>query len=325
MPGLTLRPIAILAAVAALALPAAAGAATVLPDFSAATFIAGAPVTNPYFPLLPGATSEFRAEFVEHGKTVVETTIRSVQFERREIAGIDAVVVRDTSYSNGLIVEDTFDFYAQDTDGNVWYLGEDVTNYLYDNKGNLLGTDSGSAWRTGVNGALPGFAMPADLTLGFTYYQEFAPQDAALDIGQTFATDLTLDSIFGELTDVLQVFETSEAEKKARGFKYYAAGIGLVQEDEGLDKKFRKDFSAYLVSYAIPSSFAASGFAASSVTSSEVVPEPATWVLLIGGFAAVGTVLRRRRRGPAGPGPYEEALAPPDPRTNGHVTAHTWR
>jgi len=295
MPGLTLRPFAVAAVAATLALPAATRAATVLPDFSAATFIPGAPVTNPYFSLLPGATAEFRAEYVAHGETVVEEFTRTVLFERRDIAGIDAVVVQDSSYEDGVLVEDTFDFYAQDTDGNVWYLGEDVTNYLYDKKGNFLGTDSESAWRTGVNGALPGYAMPADLTLGFTYYQEFAPLDAALDIGTTFATDVTLDTIFGELTGVLQVLETSEAEKKARGFKYYAPGIGLVQEDEGLDKKLRPDFSAFLVSYAIPAtSLGSSSF--ESRLASGLVPEPATWVLLIGGFAAVGTALRRRSR-----------------------------
>lgn len=292
MIGLTLRPFASACAAAILVLPAAADAAVVLPDFNAAVFTPGAPVTNPYFSLLPGATAEYRAEFKEHGKTVVETTIRSVQFDRQEIAGIDAVVVRDSSYTNGVIVEDTFDFYAQDTAGNVWYLGEDVTNYHYDKDGVLIGTDSESAWRTGVNGALPGFAMPVDLTVGFSYYQEFAPLDAALDIGTTFATNLTLDTIFGPLSNVLQVLETSEAEKKARGFKYYAPGLGLIQEDEGLDKKLRPDFSAFLVSYAIPSS----GLAAARLDSSSFTPEPATWLLLIGGFAATGIALRRRRR-----------------------------
>ena len=282
------------AAAATVMIAAPAWSATVLPDFSAATFVPDAPVTNPYFSLLPGTSATFRAEFVAHGETVVEETIRTVLFERREIAGINAVVVQDTSYEDGVIQEDTFDFYAQDTDGNVWYLGEDVTNYHYDKDGNLIGTDSASAWRTGVNGALPGFAMPADLTEGFQYYQEFAPLDAALDIGLTFDTGLTMDTIFGELTGVLQVLETSEAEKKARGFKYYAPGIGLIREDEGLDKKLRLDFSAFLVSYAIPSS-SASGFAAASLAPSET-PEPATWVMLIGGFAAVGAILRRRAR-----------------------------
>ena len=66
---------------------------------------------------------------------------------------------------------------------------------------------------------------------GLTRHQEFAPFDAALDIGTTFATNLTLDTVFGPQTGVLQVLETSEAERKARGFKYDAPGLGPIQED----------------------------------------------------------------------------------------------
>ena len=291
MSRLTLGACAMLAA-AAFAMPLTARAAVVLPDFSAATFIPDAPVTNPYFSLLPGTTAEFRAEYIEHGKMVVEEGARSVQFARQTIGGVDAVVVRDFTMKNGVLEEDTLDFYAQDTAGNVWYLGEDVTNYVYDNKGNLVGTNNDGGWRTGVNGAQPGFAMPADLTLGFTYYQEFAPLDGALDIGQTFATGLTLDTFLGPQANVLQVLETSDAEPKARGFKYYAPGLGLIQEDEGLNKKLTKsDFSSFLVAVALPGTAAeplsALGFSAT--------PEPATWIMLIGGFAAVGAVLRRRR------------------------------
>lgn len=293
MPGPILRPIAIaIAAATILAVAPTARAAVLLPDFSAATFVPDAPVTNPYFSLLPGTTAEFRAEFTEHGKSVVETGTRSVQFERQTIGGINAVVVRDSTIHNGLIEEDTLDFYAQDTAGNVWYLGEDVTNYVYDNKGNLLSTNTDGGWRTGVNGALPGFAMPADLTVGLSYYQEFAPLDGALDIGSTFATGLTLDTFLGPQANVLQVLETSDSEKNARGFKYYAPGLGLIQEDEGLDKKLRrKDFSSYLVALALPGQTAGLSSLAFSAT-----PEPETWVMLIGGFAAVGSVLRMRRR-----------------------------
>jgi hypothetical protein len=205
------------------------------------------------------------------------------------------VVVRDTSFVNGVIEEDTLDFYAQDTAGNVWYLGENVTNYVYDKNGVLIETNNDGGWRTGVNGAVPGFAMPADLTLGLSYYQEFAPLDAALDIGTTFATDLTLDTFLGPQTNVLKVLETSDAEKKLREAKYYAPGIGLIQEDEGLNKHFGKPrFTSYLVALALPGQ--AARLSALAFTAA---PEPGTWVMLIGGFAAVGAVLRRRRHAAA--------------------------
>jgi hypothetical protein len=293
MPGPVLRPLAIAAAAAAvLAIAPTAWAAVFLPDFGAATFVPDASITNPYFSLLPGTTTEFRGEGVDKGKTVVEEFTRTVQFDRQTIGGIDAVVVRDTSFVNGVIEEDTLDFYAQDTAGNVWYLGEDVTNYVYDKNGVLIETNHDGGWRTGVNGALPGYAMPADLTLGFSYYQEFAPLDGALDIGTTFATDLTLDTFLGPQTNVLQVLETSDAEKKLREIKYYAPGLGLIQEEEGLNKHFEKPrFTSYLIAIALPGQSAGLSSLAFSAT-----PEPESWLLLIGGFAAVGAVLRMRRR-----------------------------
>jgi hypothetical protein len=88
------------------------------------------------------------------------------------------------AFEDGLLQERTSDYFAQDTQGNVWYFGEDVTNFHYDEDGNLIGTDSASAWRAGVNGALPGFIMPANPFDGFNYYQEFAPLDGALDQGR---------------------------------------------------------------------------------------------------------------------------------------------
>ena len=68
---------------------------------------------------------------------------------------------------------DTHDWYAQDDDGNVWYMGEEVINYEYDDDGNLLGTNSDGAWEAGVDGAQPGIIMWAAPQVGRSYYQEF--------------------------------------------------------------------------------------------------------------------------------------------------------
>ena len=62
-------------------------------------------------------------------------------FLNKTILGVNAHVVRDTAYENGVLVEDTLDYYAQDKEGNVWYFGEDVLNYRYDDDGNYLSTD----------------------------------------------------------------------------------------------------------------------------------------------------------------------------------------
>ena len=71
--------------------------------------------------------------------------------ETREVMGITATVVRDTVTADGELVEDTFDWFAQDTEGNVWYLGEETKEY----EGGEVVSTAGS-WEAGVDGALPG-------------------------------------------------------------------------------------------------------------------------------------------------------------------------
>ena len=90
--------------------------------------------------------------------------------------------------------------------GNVWYFGEDVTHYRYDEAGNLIGTDSESAWRASVNGALPGFIVPADLMRGFNCFQESAPIDDALDPATTIAIGQFVPIGFGDYSNVLKIF-----------------------------------------------------------------------------------------------------------------------
>ena len=214
------------AMIAALA-PVSANAIPVIPDFGAATFVPGAPVDNPFFPLLDtrtrifkGGTERSEVKLLGAGPTIL---------------GVQTTKVRDRVFDEGLLVEDTFDFYAQDTAGNVWYFGEDVSNFEYDDEGNVIGTNNDGAWRAGVNDALPGFIMPSDLTVGFNYFQEFAPNDGAVDQATTFSLGNFISIGVGDFSNVLQVLETTALEPNARAFKYYAPGIGLIMEQEGLD------------------------------------------------------------------------------------------
>lgn len=73
------------------------------------------------------------------------------------------LVSRTSVRSNcrSVIVDDTFDYYAQDADGNVGYFGEDASNYVYDDDGDFVETNDSSSWPAGVNDALPGFIMSA--------------------------------------------------------------------------------------------------------------------------------------------------------------------
>lgn len=258
----------------------AALAAPVLPDFGAAVFVAGAPIDNPFFPLLDHRTRIYQGEFEDEGETVVERFELTFFHEGPTILGVATSTVLDRSFEDDLLVEETYDYYAQDTAGNVWYFGEDVTNYIYDDDGNLIETNSESAWIAGENGALPGYIMPAAPTVGFNYYQEYAVDDEALDQGEIFSLGNDIEIDFGEFTDVLQVLETTELDPDAAEFKYYAPGFGLILVEEGLDPETLSDPEVSVALVRIVS-----------------VPEPNSLTLLLAGLGAlgIGGVVRRRR------------------------------
>jgi hypothetical protein len=255
---------------------AATGHAATLPVFDPANFVAGARIDNPYLPIGPGTRTVLRAEGIDSdGEAFVETSVLRFGGLGPVIGGVRSTVLRDRAYEDGVLVEDTFDYYAQDTAGNVWYLGEDVTNYYYDADGNLVGTDTASAWITGKNGALPGYAMPAVLTPGFSYFQEYAAADGALDEG--LIVDILSQVEAGGVVydNVLRVFETSMLDPNLREVKYYAPGIGLIRADEGVDAAYGNPQLVFARVAAIPA--------------------PASLPLLAGALCTFAWLRRRRR------------------------------
>jgi hypothetical protein len=79
-------------------------------------------VSNSFFPLVPGTKWEFKAVTSEG----TENTSVEVLTQTRIVNGVPATVVRDRVFLNGSLIEDTFDWYVQDSAGNVWYVGEDT-------------------------------------------------------------------------------------------------------------------------------------------------------------------------------------------------------
>ena len=175
---------------------------------------------HPYFPLEPGTQWTFR-ETDEKG-TVVNVVV-TVSSETREITnGIEAAVVRDTVTEDGELVEDTLDWYAQDGDGNVWYLGEDTAEF---ENGKL--TSREGAWEAGVDGALPGIIMPADPAVGMSYRQEYY-EGKAEDNGEVLALDQQAEVKAGHFGDVLMTADTIALEPDILEYKLYAPGVGVV-------------------------------------------------------------------------------------------------
>jgi hypothetical protein len=130
--------------------------------------------------------------------------------------------VRDTVRRNGAIVEDTFDWYAQDRAGNVWYLGEDTAEFR---EGKV--TSRAGSWEAGVDGALPGIAVPAHPRPGMRYRQEYAAGRAA-DNGAVLSTDEMADVPLGHFTDLLLTKDTNALEPDVLEYKLYAKGVGPV-------------------------------------------------------------------------------------------------
>jgi hypothetical protein len=178
-------------------------------------------IDNPYLPYPVGASWTY--EGTEDGET--ETVKVTVTPERKEIMGISATVVRDTvTTGDGEVVEDTYDWFAQDRDGNVWYLGEDSTEF---ENGKAVGT-SGS-WEAGVDGALPGIVMHAHPEVGQAYRQEYYVGEAE-DLAEVDQLDATENVPFGDFDQLVVIKEWNPLEPDVVEEKYFAPGVGLVLE-----------------------------------------------------------------------------------------------
>ncbi len=177
-------------------------------------------IDNPYLPLIPG--SRWVYEGIEDGETErIEVVVTD---DRRDVMGISAVVVRDTVSEDGEVIEDTYDWFAQDGDGNVWYLGEDSREY---EDGELVGTEG--SWEAGVDGAFPGIVMLAEPEVGRAYRQEYFEGEAE-DLGEVIQVGVSESVVAGTYDDVVVIREWNPLEPDVVEDKYHAPGVGVVLE-----------------------------------------------------------------------------------------------
>ena len=172
---------------------------------------------NPYFVLEPGATLTLSAG---HEQLVV-----TVLNETRTIDGVETRVVEERETKSGALVEVSRNYFAISRRTNsVFYFGEEVDIYK---NGQVTGHEG--AWVSGQTGSRFGLMMPGIPLLGAKYYQELAPR-VAMDRAEIVSVSETLATPAGEFKNVLEVRETTPLEPGATELKYYAAGIGLVQD-----------------------------------------------------------------------------------------------
>lgn len=179
-----------------------------------------ATIDNPYMPLSIG--SRWRYEGDSDGEhEVIEVVVTP---DRKTVMGISVFVVRDVVTVDGEVVEDTDDWFTQDTAGNVWYLGEESKEY---DNGVVVGTEG--SWEAGVDGALPGIVMPADPRVGDVYRQEFLLGEAE-DMMKISGIGGTLTVGATTYTDVLTTRDWTPLEPDVIEEKSYAAGVGMIRE-----------------------------------------------------------------------------------------------
>ncbi len=190
------------------------------PDIDPENFTEG--VNNVFFQLHPGTVYNYQSQ-TEAG---LETTVVTVLSETKIVAGVNCTVVRDIVSLDGEVIEDTYDWYAQDIDGNVWYMGEDVSNY---ENGELV--DHEGSFEAGIDGAKPGIIMMSEPVLEMPYRQEYS-FNVAEDWGKVVAKGVSVTTTYGSFQNCLKTADWNALEPDAPlEYKYYAPDVGMVKEE----------------------------------------------------------------------------------------------
>jgi hypothetical protein len=176
-------------------------------------------IDNPYWPMAPGSRWLYRErDTTGHARRIEVTVLRKTE----RIAGIDARVVRDVVSENGEVAEDTYDWYAQDSEGNIWYLGEDTTEYEH----GRVKTRKGS-WQAGIDGAQAGVILPAHPRVGMGYRQEYY-DGRAEDAAEVLALGQRARVPYGFFDRLLVTRDYTPLEPGVVEHKFYALGLGPV-------------------------------------------------------------------------------------------------
>jgi len=177
-------------------------------------------IDNPYWPMRPGSRWVSRESDGEGG---VQRVVVTVTAETKRIAiGVEARVVHDVVGKGGKPVEITDDWYAQDADGNVWYMGERTAEY---ENGKVV--SRAGSWEAGVDGAQPGIVVPAEPRAGLSYRQEYYAGKAE-DRAEVLSVAEQVEVPFGHFTEALLTKDLTPLEPDVVEYKLYARGVGPV-------------------------------------------------------------------------------------------------
>lgn len=174
-------------------------------------------IDNPWLPMAEGASWTYQKKTEDGTEEVVVT----VTDQKKTVTGVEATVVTERVTEDGVLIDDTTTWYAQDAEGNVWNLGE-TTETTEDGKVETEG------WEAGKDGAEAGIAMLAKPKVGDAYRQMFY-QGEAEDRAKVVSTSESVKVPFGSWDGVLETEDSTPLEPEVER-KFYARGIGAVAQ-----------------------------------------------------------------------------------------------
>lgn len=181
-------------------------------------------INNPLFKMPEGRTTYFRsrtADGLETGEILVTGATRTLM-------GVKTLIVRDRVYLDGVILEDTMDYFAQHKNGAVWYFGEDVDNY---EDGVLV--DHDGTWHAGIDGARPGRVMLAHPKVGQVYREEYYAGQAE-DMAKVLSITQTVTTRLGTFSNCLKTENWTPLEPGVKEHKFYCRQKGGMVLEKNL-------------------------------------------------------------------------------------------
>ena len=181
-----------------------------------------------YFPLVPGMRFSWEGTVTDAEGTHHHQVVTVVTDLVKKVDGVDARVILDEDYNDGVLGEAELALFSQDDAGNVWTRGEYPEEY---EDGAFQGAPS--TWITGERAARAGILVPGRPALGTPpFVQGRAPAVGFYDVGQVVATGLRVCAPTGCYSGVVKIKESAPT-APADGFqlKYYAPRVGVVRID----------------------------------------------------------------------------------------------
>lgn len=176
-------------------------------------------VDNLYWPLVSGTTFSYAWEG-SGGAAMTEEV--EVLLETRTVNGVEATVVRSQVFRESALVAESSDWFAQDKDGNVWYMGKDAYRYV-----NFQKQKDPSSWESGVDGALAGLYMPAEPAVGDYYYQAYDKGEVQ-DVAEVVALSQDVQVPAGVFKECVEIRETTPLDLDVLENRYFCPGVGIV-------------------------------------------------------------------------------------------------